>query len=300
MISARTVLVLGAGSSMHCGYPLGRQLVAQLCAPANRAKIRTIGHPWGPEHVSRFLDQLSRSDPNSIDAHLERNRADLELGKYLIARQLKQFENLDALFPPNDAGWYRRLFDSLLDCDEPAFDRSPISIVTFNYDRSLEAYLHARLTAQFGMDEAAASEHLGRLAIVHVHGILGDYPDVPYSASDDSATTAEVASKIQIVHELTERDGEFCNDAFRRAHSLLAAAERIFFLGFGWHRDNLRRFHFFKPGIESGRLIRATCPGLGRIEHDALASYLSEFGIPSSALTGYDCNTFFTHATSIM
>lgn len=90
MISKPTVLVLGAGSSTHCGYPLGRELVAQLCQLRGSAELDNLPDGWSRDGVERFLTKLSLSDPSSIDAFLETNRDEASLGKFLIARQLKK------------------------------------------------------------------------------------------------------------------------------------------------------------------------------------------------------------------
>ena len=72
----------------------------------------------------------------------------------LITRELKRHENVDRLFPPNHSGWYQYLFNQLLDNgDAMGFSKSQLNVVTFNYDRSLEAYLHEALMARFKMTD---------------------------------------------------------------------------------------------------------------------------------------------------
>ena len=176
MIAIRTVLILGAGASRHCGYPLGRDLVDALCSLRGTHEIDALPDPeWTPKFAEEFLDRMRFFDPSSIDEFLEKNRDDAELRKFLIARELKKHENIDLMFPPNNAGWYRTLFDALLTGGRPEFSKN-LSIVTFNYDRSLEAYLHKVLRYRFKMNEDKASIILKELPIVHLHGILGEYP----------------------------------------------------------------------------------------------------------------------------
>jgi hypothetical protein len=116
---------------------------------------------------------LSRSGHYSIDAFLETVPEDMKLGKYLIALCLKQLESVDRLFPPNDSGWYQYLLSSLLGSSVSPFSGNQLTIVTYNYDRSLEAYLyHALIAAVFGMTDVEATEELARIPILHVHGIL--------------------------------------------------------------------------------------------------------------------------------
>src|SRR5205085_958335 len=112
-----------------------------------------------------------------------------------IARELKKREVVDALFPPRSTGsWYQYLLNVLLREDGTAhFQPNSLGIITFNYDRSLEAYLHYALQSRFRIhgDEAAAV--LSEIPIIHVHGILGSYPEVPYTASSNSQELMKIS-----------------------------------------------------------------------------------------------------------
>jgi hypothetical protein len=299
MISRPTVLILGAGSSAHAGYPLGRELVAQLCALRRQPSIDGLPANWEADRVRAFLQRLSYSDPGSIDAFLEANRTDGDLGKFLIAQQLKKSEDMDRLFPPSDAGWYRYAFDRLLIKGKPDFASSQLAIITFNYDRSLEAYFLTRLQTQFRLSEKEATEILRSLSIVHVHGILGEYPAFPYRASTNPEELIALSRQIQIIHELTDTDDGFCNDQFRMANELLRHSERIYFLGFGFHRDNLRRLRFFTSESVTGREVKGTASGIGAIGLGELTASLEEFGMHRAIFDGNICNNFFSHAVSL-
>jgi hypothetical protein len=299
VISKPTVLVLGAGSSTHCGYPLGRQLVDQLCQLRGTAELDNLPDGWTRDEVERFLTKLSRSDPSSIDAFLETNRDEASLGKFLIARQLKKREDIDRLFPPHDSGWYRYVFDSLLVDGSPEFEKSLLSIVTFNYDRSLEAYLHARLQARFQLDEAEATRILNQLPIIHVHGILGEYPASPYRSECGTQELLAISQQIQIIHEIRDSESDFCNEMFRKANQRLKSAERIYFLGFGFHCDNLRRFQFFSRENTSGKTLRATTYGMGTLDVQSLQSKLAEMGFSPGTFNGNPCINFFSYVAGL-
>lgn len=81
MITKRTVLILGAGSNVHLGYPLGTGLVSEICSRA-RAKLysKEVAEKFSPEQIETFWKRLSRSGFPSIDAFLEHNPSDSELG----------------------------------------------------------------------------------------------------------------------------------------------------------------------------------------------------------------------------
>jgi hypothetical protein len=242
---------------------------------------------------------LCRSAHPSIDAFLESVPEWASLGKFLIAQNLKRCEDVDRLFPPNDSGWYAYLFNALLtDGGAPAFADSNVGIITFNYDRSLEAYLHEALQARFGMAPDEALGIVQDLPILHVHGSLGEYPAIPYQASRDFEELVALSQSIQIVHELPDDDEHFCNPMFKRGHQMLLSAERVFFLGFGFHPDNLRRFRFFSPESTRGKTIRATVPGIGGQHWRNLAARLSESGI-SFPRDPSACNGFFHRSVTL-
>ena len=299
MISKPTVLVLGAGASTHCGYPLGRVLVNELFKLRGSAELDHLPDGWSRDGVERFLTKLSLSDPSSIDAFLEANRDEASLGKFLIARHLKKLEDIDRLFPPHDSGWYRYLFDSLLVDGSPQFEKSSLTIVTFNYDRSLEAYFHTRLQHRFQLDEAEATRILNQLPIIHVHGILGEYPASPYRSECGTHELVTISQQIQIIHEISDSENDFCNEMFRQANQRLKSAERIYFLGFGFHRDNLRRFQFFSRENTGGKTLRATTAGMGGLDVQNLITTLAEMGFPANAFEGHVCNNFFSHMAGL-
>ena len=300
MVATPTVLVLGAGASAHVGYPLGGGLVNDLCRQRSPGAHDDLPMNWTLEDVDRFLTRLSRAGHYSIDAFLETVPDQGDLGKYLMAREMKSHENIDSLFPPSDSGWYQYLFNRLLENNSAAgFASSRLSIITFNYDRSLEAYLHEALIARFEMHSDEASSILSEIPIVHVHGSLGQYPDIPYASQCETDELLEISRQIQIIHEVPDPKEGFCNREFEHANELLRGAERIFFLGFGFHPDNIRRLRFFSREKTADRDIRATTRGMGPVEMSALVSQLEPLGFKATAFNSNPCNRFFTHVATL-
>lgn len=120
--------------------------------------------------------------------------------------------------------------------------KNRLSVITFNYDRSLEYFLCAAIKAREKGDDATALGLVRQLRIVHVHGTLGELSPAdsdgrrPYRP-DLSKDAVLLASRcIQVLPE-TKDDSE----EFRLARDLIAEAERVVFLGFGFHDDNLGR-----------------------------------------------------------
>lgn len=300
MITEPTVLILGAGASAHLGYPLGAQLVASLCQLRNTGELKELPQDWTEDEAKLFLTRLSRSGHYSIDAFLETVPEQSNLGKFLISRELKKRENVDLLFSPHPSGWYQYLFNKLLDNGDAAgFERSHLNIVTFNYDRSLEAYLHEALMARFSMPSVDAQSLVSQIGIVHVHGVLGRYPDVPYSAETNLTELVEISKQIRIIHEVADQADSFCTPEFELAYRMLSEAKRIFILGFGFHPDNIRRIKFFTPVNTKGREIYCSTAGMGLIDVQQLASRLQLNGIDPASLNGHECNNFFSYIAAL-
>lgn len=294
MIKTPTVLILGAGASEHLGYPLGRTLIKQICGAPTRSTILPV-EKFSEADVTRFISRLSRSDPNSIDAFLEQNPEEIELGKYLITQQLKLCENEGQLFPPNDAGWYRTIFDTMFSEKVPSLTGNALKIITFNYDRSLEAYFYIRLKNQFNMEDAAATALLKEIPILHMHGILGEYPQNPYKKTTTPEELWEISQQIKIIHEMGsgEESQKFCSEDFKKANSYLQAAERIYFLGFGFHEENIKRFNFFNAVNLKNKKVIAAVHGIGNATEDKLTKKLSMYGFDRIKLEPWRCNQLF-------
>ncbi len=156
MISIPTTLVLGAGASMHLNYPLGFGLVQWLAG--ERGAVHEVPGALSAEEIDGFLERMRDYNPGSIDEFLEiEERADI--GRYMLTSALKRQEVLGRLLISGEPGWYTRVFDALLDGQgRPAFADSELRVVTFNYDRSLEVFLHERVKRRFRLSDDDAAD----------------------------------------------------------------------------------------------------------------------------------------------
>ena len=258
VIKRQTVLILGAGASMHLAFPSGRQLVTLVVdGLANEASdlvrlLRVCG--FQPRMIYAFRDALQRSGRPSVDVFLEHRPEFLPLGKTAIAALLTPFESEASLFAAVPS-WYSYLFAHL----GPSLDdvkQSKLSVVTFNYDRSFEHHLFTALQNAFNLPTSevpkhvdhgtSASKFLHAIPVVHVYGKLGSLPYVggenarPYEPppTDELAGVAvTIRDSIKIMHE----GGGGDNLALGRAAQLVGEADVICFLGFGYLEENLKR-----------------------------------------------------------
>jgi hypothetical protein len=167
VIKVPTTLILGAGSAPD-NFPRGRQ----LCNIINNKldpNSKTSGDNWydlfsyigfrNYSIIENFRAALFSSDPQSIDSFLEFYPQFLEIGKLCIALALIPQEKPDRLMVDPSINWYRYLRDCLL-CKPSEFVLNRLSVVTFNYDRSLEHYLFTTISSQLGLDSKSCAELL--------------------------------------------------------------------------------------------------------------------------------------------
>jgi len=258
VIKRQTVLILGAGASMHLAFPSGRQLVTLVvdgllneASPLVRL-LRVCG--FDSPMIYAFRDALQRSGRPSVDVFLEHRPEFMTLGKIAIAAFLTPFES-EASLLATAPSWYSYLFTHL----GPSLNdvkQSKLSVVTFNYDRSFEHYLFTALQNAFNLPTAEVLKHIDHgtgevmyqhaIPIVHFYGKLGSLPYVggvnarPYEpppADELPGVAFAVKESIKIMHE----GGSGDNLALGRAAQLVGQADVICFLGFGYLEENLTR-----------------------------------------------------------
>lgn len=296
MLEKSTVFILGAGASFGYGYPLGRKLVDDILGGLN--------HPDKPLHKKlQFLDysesdiktfrrDLFTSDVDSIDFFLERRSEYLEIGKAAIMLILTFCEDKDLLRTEGPERWYGDIINPLK--KYPFQPINNIGFITFNYDRSLDHYIFMSFKHTYGFTDFECRNAVQTIPIIHLHGQLGKLPwqttedtGRPYGTNNahfeilhaydgrdiDSLKrhrTADyflnISQQIKIIHEAdVDNDPEFT-----QAHDLLANAHKIYFLGFGYLEENLKRLKIADltqtlpaPNGQYSRAITGTSIGLG-------------------------------------
>ena len=278
MIQTKTVLVLGAGASMHYGFPSGihlrQKILNNLSKSDNKPDKTPVGqllrlfrtnHPCGEsagyEYIANFRRDLKESGVESIDEFLQpRSEEDRFLGQLAIAQALIPCERQDALYMKDtvDDGeiskwqaddWYQILIRCMLQ-DVPFKEfgkRNDISFITFNYDRSLEHYLFNSLKRRFNREDDEVTEVLNPLPVVHVHGTLGYLPWQGTPSNLHRPYRLVEVENESIIHmaatniRIIHEADEKMEDGFDQAHDLLNTAHTIYFLGFGYNQINLDR-----------------------------------------------------------
>ena len=298
MIKKPAVLILGAGASMNYGFPSGLQLKAMICKAIQERKdiFSDLVQATNPDHVEDFYNNFLLSSEFSIDAFLQHNTKYLEVGRRAIANVLLRKEKHEELFdnwidkwldPDNkDKHWYQLLFSKLNAAFED-FDKNDLTIITFNYDRSLEHFLWESMKAKYSdQDEHSILEKLRTIPVIHVYGKLGSLPTydaegspVPYGLH--GAQKAQMAAYLDFASQsiFTIHQAEM-EDVTTKVQESLSRTERIYFLGFGY--DNINMGHLFMVygnNLLKERGLGAKCSGtaMGVSPHQKL--YLGNFGL---------------------
>lgn len=279
MFRANTLLVLGAGASAEVGLPIGAKLLEEIVKLTdirfeigNRqrsgdyhllAALKAVLNE--SQDVTRLNEHLhaawqlgasaqqALSIDNVIDA-LEDEKVEL-VGKLGIVRAIHEAERQSRYFRDPD-NRYDRLdvkrfkdtwYDSLTKLLTEGVKKSEIdrifdnlTIINFNYDRCLEQYLPFSIAIYYGLNPKEVRELMPKLAMHRPYGVAGKLPwqqggipAVPFGGLEP-AQTADAASQIRTFTERVEEGEELA-----RIRAAVAAAERIIFLGFAFHRQNV-------------------------------------------------------------
>jgi len=236
----------------------------------------------------------------SIDNFIDSHRADARIatcGKLAIARCILDAESESSLFvnrgeryPKIDFSrveptWFNTFFQLLTEnCQETDLDErlDQVAIVTFNYDRCIEHYLHGALQNYYGVSAERAAQALAHLQIFHPYGSVGPLPwqqrvgGIEYGATIGGRGLIDAANGIRTFTEGVEPS----TSRVEAIRATLRDANRLAFLGFAFHRLNL---DLLFPGLPAGgqvlnRPTFATGLGISKADGKEIANDLSRLG----------------------
>lgn len=247
MITKNTVFILGAGASCPI-YPTGPALLGRIITNLSGGDKykELLGMGYKEKEIAGLLEVLKLSGKDSIDAALRHRSEYLSIGKVAIAQVLIPCENAN-----QEIAWYRYLFGLMDASSFHLFTYNKISFITFNYDRSLENFLCTSLRHLFGKSEVECAEALKSINIFHIHGMLSYLPwqnkdGRAYSPIYNIGDLTRAADSIRIVYEEDK--------LHHHIPAILQAADNIYFLGFGYHKENLNKLDIINT-ISSSKLV---------------------------------------------
>lgn len=268
MITQKTVLILGAGASMPYGFQSGPELLAEIVEgePGNWRMSRPLCEcGFQANHVERFLNALSRSGIRSIDRFLGLRTEFADVGKAAIILKIGLREATANLYSASTSAgqWYELILDRL-HAPVATWRDNRLSIITLNYDRSIEQFFLTALQHSFGINLDEALEMFSTIPVVHPHGSLGSLDPCapnyrPFGGVNEPRLVAPALPDILVLHE-RETDSE----EFRQARKLINEAALVFVLGFSYEQSTVERLGF--TNISESVRAYGTARGLERIE----------------------------------
>jgi len=306
MIDIETLFILGAGASRPYNYPTGKELRRLIyenftedykaIATKEKSNNTYIDSEIDDEIESapEFVDKFFKSSTPSIDLFLSRNPSFSNIGKKAIALNILKAERASFFREKVDQNqdWYSYLYHRMTEnMTKPdgykQVGQNKISIITFNYDRSLEFFLYESLTNSF-----EESSRLGQFydtllpfPIQHVYGKIAPLPYQKepvfsiYHAADPNFTNLQnTYNNIRVIYERTDEN-------LKGIREQISNAKRIFFLGFGFAKENLEALDI--PNLLTGEHeIYGTALGMTAKEIFEVRSLLNQnFKIKNPALT---------------
>jgi|GEM_PF-1167706 len=301
------------------------------------------GSNYSVDDISGFAQELWEAQPPSIDDFLSHHSDKYGLiGKLCLFFVLSGYEDEKRICPqkingaikyPN-MGWYKYLWKRLqgdVNGDFEKLKENKMSIITFNYDRSLEHYLFKAIRATYGLQgrEDKVAEFFVKIPIFHVYGELGvlswkfnhlhEYRTkaditnnfVPaslrdlfvlcgepgkYGATDhDFGPTQIVGEKVRqdVAKSFIARARQIktyhessASDKYRQ---IFNEAERVLFLGFAYHHQNISVMGLDIGGAKGSPLsndveIYGTAIGMTSKEVAETKHYMASFSRPFNAL----------------
>lgn len=295
----KRIYLLGAGSSKHLGYPTGSELIKKIIAitakdnsclvrdiPYVKRKFKYNIHKLQDSETyykiivkaanSLGIDESLINDFNcklrnsfqsipSIDIFLSNldNQQLQEIGKLAITMAILECEN-----PCDKRNWYSQLVKGFYPSNGLNYDFSKMVIFTFNYDRSLDCFIHDKIRdyhkivyQQIGKDELIIKEKeaLSTLKILHVYGCVdplvstdstdnislisdyGDYKNLLSNYSDESKRKSlydMIIAGSKNISTIYENNEGKANIEIGKYYEEF---RELCIFGFGFHDSNLER-----------------------------------------------------------
>ena len=269
----RTVFVIGAGANTEIGMPSGDELKTKIAGVLDFTQTNN-GTLYGDDTFYNALSLYSLDPPGrlntmrldkvvnaaidisramplsiSIDNFIETRRGDQEIafcGKLAIVRTIREAEHDCKLFEAkveqlNDT-WYPLFFQKITEgcrVDELVARLNDVSFVVFNYDRCFEYFMCLSLMVYYNISHYRARKIVQQLHINHPYGTVGelwdDMGNLNFGGKPNPSQLISLAKNIKTFTESREQE----KDVKNTVQYYTERADRIIFLGFAYHDQNL-------------------------------------------------------------
>jgi len=274
MFSQPIVFVIGAGASVEFGLPGGADMKKKLAETLNfnkrndgqlfgdRAVYDLLGNRFGQQAADRQNDATELAarigEFESIDEalHWFSGRPNIvSIGKAAIVREILQSERTSGLFNQQNPDiipskvyaetWLPHFLSMLVSSlrREQSLELfRNVSLINFNYDRTIEHYLYSRLRTDFGFEPAEAIDAISTLAMIRPYGSVGPLPwqregGIGVSFGEYIGDHERLFQLAENVRTYTEQN--LAHELRFEIRSAIDSARLVVFLGFGFHQQNM-------------------------------------------------------------
>lgn len=224
----------------------------------------------------------------SIDDYVERHRNDTryaDCAKLAIAKAILEGERRSTLYfdhhiedgdvvGQNSQSWLSMFLRDLtrrLSGEQIYEVFNNIFIINFNYDRCVEHFTHIWLRQMYGFTDIEAADICAKIEIYHPYGKLGDLPfenpskHIAFGGNVTGDRLLSMAANIRTYSEST-----LDSKRLQSARSALSEAQKVVFLGYGFHEQNMELITVPEDTQRLTLLCYATTMGVSkpRIELD--------------------------------
>jgi hypothetical protein len=276
MFNAKTVFILGAGSSREVGLPIAGELGEKIATLLDIRFVDGFRQASGDVLIweaYRRKDSAHANDyraagcaiksgivlANSIDNFLDNHRDNPQInlcGKLGIVRAISEAERASLLFlePSWRDGpitvknisdtWFVKFFRMLSErVAKSELERlfENIAFINFNYDRCLEHFLVHAVRDKYGLDRSSAHSVMKNLVVHHPYGNIGLLQWQNENQWTPFGVEVEHPDSLLSMADRIRTFTEEVADAARLSElrKLVAEARHLVFLGFAFHPRNL-------------------------------------------------------------
>lgn len=305
------VFIVGSGASKEVNLPTGEELKSTISRYLNirfdfssqksgdyeiTEAVKKIAGDNGENpnsyfpvarHISEALP-LDSSIDNFIDSHRGNEKIEI-CGKLAIVKAILEAEKR-SLLRTDKAGklvlsflndtWYIPFYYLLTqncDIDKLKERLKLITLVIFNYDRCIEHFICLSLQLYYGINQNSAADLVRCINIYHPYGVVGTLPwfnpkrAIDFGGDVHAIKLIELASKIKTFTEGTEPESSEITEI--RGH--VDAANKVVFLGFAFHKLNMKLITPVEPVKNHSVRAFATTLGISDTDKEVIQSQIA-------------------------
>jgi hypothetical protein len=292
MFSQPIVFVVGAGASAEYGMPTGAEMKHKIAQALNfthvargltgdrefyEILIRKFGRDSEmPAAATELATRIAEFDSIDEALHwLSARPGIVSLGKATIVREILQYERSSKLFNESNPALIRHgrynedwlppfltMVVGSLRKDQAKDAFQNITIINFNYDRTVEHFLYSRLQINLGLNDNETIDLISSLRMIRPYGSVGRLPWEKVLVEGGVAVPfgAELKTDHEELFALSENVRTYTEQNLSVTHrseitSAIDKSRLIVFLGFGFHQQNMAILQTRSPAVPWRRVL---------------------------------------------